>query len=178
MRARERSSTPGGWSWCKVGVNDELFREVIEIVGHSPLQWRGVRGKGFPENKQFWWSSFWLVPSPQHLLYTYIHLNVKNTECPIWLSSTTTRTIHRKTRIKTIASGCEDKTHTYTILSSLFTQCKQRCIVLHWVLFQVLSLILRSSGTLRPSVSGLERSVVRWETAHSGRAHWVICSDS
>lgn len=68
--------------------------------------------------------------------------------------------------------------HTYAIPSGLFTQCKQRCIVLHWVLFQVLSLILHSSGTLIPSMSGLERSAIRWETAHRGRARGVICADT
>lgn len=67
--------------------------------------------------------------------------------------------------IKMIASGCEHKTH-HTILSSLFTQYEQCCIMLHRVLFQVLSSILQSSGTLTPSMSGLERSA----TAHSGRA--------
>lgn len=119
----------------------------------------------------FWWSilAALILFLLLNIYYKLIRLNVKK-YCPILLSSTCSEKILRSKHV--YQNNCfrlRAQNTPHYIKQLVYTVWT----VLHYavrVLFQVLSSILQSSGTLRPSMSGLERSA----TAHSGRARSLI----
>lgn len=110
------------WSQCEVSLS-VTFEKVLQLTS----------GEEVGEGVQPFDKHFWRVTVAALLSFPPFNMFCLS----LW-----------QNMYQTIAPGCGEE-HSYSKVSSLFTQYEQRRIVLHALLFQVLSLILRASGTLR-----------------------------